>query len=527
MKAPARVSLLLAGALVVPALAGFHRVEAHTVVVPDDLPTLQAVMDSLFDSTIDTVLVRAGVVTDSLYAVNLENHWIIGLGDSLTRPTIGKMTLNSNATSTFVNLTFTGQVVTSGEAATRFRDCRFEGPFLSWIDGSPRVLRFERCRIRNRLAAYSDAFLAVDSCWFDGAGRVELGSDGQLDVLHSTFAGASPAVYTYGNDVGGVVRGSTFRVPGTALRLTESTYLVEDNVFEGCGAAIEVVQGTSTIRRNRVRGGGIGIDVSGRAHLSDNVVLDTGGHGIRFVTVEYEWGRIERNVVGRSGGDGIRVERPADRLFAEVVVRSNTSYDNAGSGFAFALDEASADSASHNIGYRNGAHGLVTTGSADPVLHCNDWYANDASAVMGMPASLSDLAVDPEFCDAAQDDVGLFASSPLANAPGCGWIGARSVACDAVAVPLPPGATAITLAPVTPNPSAGAARIRWSSPRAEWVDVTIHDVAGRTIATVVRGVHAAGAHDVTWEGGMIPSGVYFVRLRTAGAAVTRSFLVRR
>jgi flagellar hook assembly protein FlgD len=55
----------------------------------------------------------------------------------------------------------------------------------------------------------------------------------------------------------------------------------------------------------------------------------------------------------------------------------------------------------------------------------------------------------------------------------------------------------------------------------------VFDVAGREVTVLVQGEKAAGEHDVLWtgqdsRGRQVPSGVYFVGLRT-----TRDLLARR
>ncbi len=52
-------------------------------------------------------------------------------------------------------------------------------------------------------------------------------------------------------------------------------------------------------------------------------------------------------------------------------------------------------------------------------------------------------------------------------------------------------------------------------PEASHVQLLVYDVMGREVATLVEGALSAGRHDVTWQAGNLPSGVYFYRL-TAG-----------
>ena len=66
-----------------------------------------------------------------------------------------------------------------------------------------------------------------------------------------------------------------------------------------------------------------------------------------------------------------------------------------------------------------------------------------------------------------------------------------------------------------PGPAAGAAR------------VTVYDVRGRSVATLVDGPLSAGRHEATLESGSLAAGVYVVRLEAAGSVVPRQAVVVR
>ena len=68
-----------------------------------------------------------------------------------------------------------------------------------------------------------------------------------------------------------------------------------------------------------------------------------------------------------------------------------------------------------------------------------------------------------------------------------------------------------------PNPFAHGTSIRFAAPRAATVRLTIHDVAGRLVRTLLDGSVAAGDHLVTWDGWTAAGrpaapGSYFARL---------------
>ncbi|MBZ0268362.1 T9SS type A sorting domain-containing protein, partial [bacterium] len=77
-----------------------------------------------------------------------------------------------------------------------------------------------------------------------------------------------------------------------------------------------------------------------------------------------------------------------------------------------------------------------------------------------------------------------------------------------------------------PNPCAPRTTVDYSLPRAGAVSLTVHDIAGRLVRTLVRGERAAGTYSAEWEGSdarglPAAAGTYFLRLRSAGGAAAR------
>src|SRR5205085_12040790 len=64
------------------------------------------------------------------------------------------------------------------------------------------------------------------------------------------------------------------------------------------------------------------------------------------------------------------------------------------------------------------------------------------------------------------------------------------------------------LAPVRPNPSAGAIDVRFDVARETRVRLTVIDVTGREVARLADGAFAPGRHTVHWGGDATPAGVY-------------------
>ncbi len=84
---------------------------------------------------------------------------------------------------------------------------------------------------------------------------------------------------------------------------------------------------------------------------------------------------------------------------------------------------------------------------------------------------------------------------------------------------------------VSPNPATGPAKVDFALPIPGRVELSVLDVQGRVIATLVDGWLPAGRHQAAWSGGSsggpAPAGIYFVRLSTPGGAFTKRVTLAR
>ena len=69
---------------------------------------------------------------------------------------------------------------------------------------------------------------------------------------------------------------------------------------------------------------------------------------------------------------------------------------------------------------------------------------------------------------------------------------------------------------VYPNPFNPTTTLSFTLPEAGPVKLTIYDVNGRAVTQLVNGMRDAGAHEVTFDGSGLASGIYLYTL-TAGS----------
>jgi hypothetical protein len=68
--------------------------------------------------------------------------------------------------------------------------------------------------------------------------------------------------------------------------------------------------------------------------------------------------------------------------------------------------------------------------------------------------------------------------------------------------------------------------VRFSLPAAADVELSLFDLAGRKVATLVSGREGAGRHSIAWhDSERLSAGLYFARFR-AGTEVRTSTIVR-
>jgi hypothetical protein len=83
-----------------------------------------------------------------------------------------------------------------------------------------------------------------------------------------------------------------------------------------------------------------------------------------------------------------------------------------------------------------------------------------------------------------------------------------------------------------PNPFAGQTTIAFALAEASEVQVSVYDVLGRKVATVVDKAMSAGTHQVSWDGQSddgrrLASGAYFYRIEAGDYAATRRLTIVR
>ena len=72
-----------------------------------------------------------------------------------------------------------------------------------------------------------------------------------------------------------------------------------------------------------------------------------------------------------------------------------------------------------------------------------------------------------------------------------------------------------------PNPFNPSTTITYELPEASDIRLIVLDVLGRVVESLVTGRESRGTHNIRWDAGDAPGGVYFVQLESGDFVQTR------
>ncbi|HMB93964.1 MAG TPA: DNRLRE domain-containing protein [Rhodothermales bacterium] len=113
-------------------------------------------------------------------------------------------------------------------------------------------------------------------------------------------------------------------------------------------------------------------------------------------------------------------------------------------------------------------------------------------------------------------------NSNEANRPRLRVYYALPTATEAEEVPSP-----LHLAQNYPNPFRQTTTIRYELAQPQPVTLTVYDVRGRLITTLVDGLQETGLHEATFDATTLPTGLYLYRLSTSSVHLHRAMLLTR
>ena len=68
-------------------------------------------------------------------------------------------------------------------------------------------------------------------------------------------------------------------------------------------------------------------------------------------------------------------------------------------------------------------------------------------------------------------------------------------------------------------------RIAYNLPSSGKVSATVYNALGQTVTKLVDGIQQSGKHELQWNATDLPKGVYFLKIETDNAAVTKKVVL--
>ncbi len=137
--------------------------------------------------------------------------------------------------------------------------------------------------------------------------------------------------------------------------------------------------------------------------------------------------------------------------------------------------------------------------------------------------------VDPMFADAANSDFTLDEASPVLTLGNDGgplgdlnWAPQDNTPVEEVKSMV---AKEFTVSQNYPNPFNPTTSIKFNLAQSEVVNVTIYNVLGAVVETLVNEKMNAGSYTLTWDASHVATGIYFYRVQAGEMAVTKKMLL--
>ncbi len=138
---------------------------------------------------------------------------------------------------------------------------------------------------------------------------------------------------------------------------------------------------------------------------------------------------------------------------------------------------------------------------------------------------LSDYAAPDQLAivDSLGNELGVFPVNGACPGSILAWLTPEND--DAIADVIIPETT--ELQPAYPNPFNPVTRIPFTMSTATQVKISVYNIAGRKIATLLNSSVSAGHHEIIWNAGTYSSGIYFVRMEAAGEVSVRKITLQK
>lgn len=417
----------------------------------------------------------------------------------------------------------------------QFSPCRLDG--CQFRANGAGGLYLLRSTLRARACVFMD----------NGGWAIKMESDGWASISSCEFVGnAGAAAFNSETALPVLIEDCRVTENLSALHFSADYGLqvVGTEIIDNYSSGIAIQWGVLELRSSRICGNlGEGIAIGFPiiySSIDSCLVSGNEGDGILLYSdLSYSTVAVENSTIVQNGGTGLRVTASSEGAPGGVRVAGCTISGNGGGGLVHQpLHPVTLAIENCLVTFNLGAS-VVCGPEGTPQLSCCDLFGNAED----WPACIADqtdlegnMCADPLYCDASGMNYGLDAESPAAEAAGgaCGQIGALPVGCirwpTEVTRDDPP--VALPALFCSPNPFNPRLDIRCRVVAAGEGEVTVFDLAGRTVARIYEGLLTVGEHRFRWNGidgrgRSVAGGVYLVRLRGGGGTTIQKVALMR
>ncbi len=231
--------------------------------------------------------------------------------------------------------------------------------------------------------------------------------------------------------------------------------------------------------------------------------------------------------------------------FINCTFYGNRSYDCYFSDAIFLTETFSPTLSNTIIAFHEHGQPIHCSNASAPALACCDIFGNGDGDWVGCVADQygmnGNICEDPLFCDPVMGNFSLHEDSPCApfsaQNPKCDLVGAWPVGCEdpGDVVESSGAAPGFSLSVIWPTPAMGSVRVSYAVPQGNGetpIILSIHDLLGRRVRTLIDARADPGVHWVEWDGRdergtALPAGTYFCHLSRGDEKLTRRVMVMR
>ena len=318
---------------------------------------------------------------------------------------------------------------------------------------------------------------------------------------------------------------------------TLNNLLIINNYAESFGGGIHCNNNAGPIfnnvifeNNNSYRGGGINIEGQSNPLFFNSIITNNSGS---YAGGAYIWGSnstFSNVVIAENQSDA------GEGAFS--IIESNISFTNctitgnqAESGGGIFFSESSI-SVLNSIFWDNVPFNMYENpGDDDGANNISLSYSNFQGGWEGV--GINNIDLNPLFCDQSSGDFTLAENSPCIGSGENGTdIGALGVGCENAILSLDKELLPnnFALHQNYPNPFNPTTKIIYDLPEASYVTLSIYDLMGREVRTIINSKQTAGFKNIQWNatdnlGKSVPAGMYIYTIQAGEFRQTRKMVL--